>query len=37
MVINRYYKLEGNEDKTPRDLELEFYYKRNFNFGFYSL
>ena len=32
MVINRYYKLEGNEDKTPRDLELELR-KRNFNFG----
>ena len=32
MVLPRYYKLEGNEDKTPKDLELELQ-KRNFNFG----
>lgn len=32
MVLYRYYKLKGNEDKTPRDLELELR-KRNFNFG----
>lgn len=32
MVLHRYFKLEGNEDKTPRDLELELR-KRNFNFG----
>ncbi|MBI96548.1 hypothetical protein CL656_05330 [bacterium] len=32
MVLYRYYKLEGNEDKSPKDLELELR-KRNFNFG----
>ena len=36
LVLNRYYKLKGNEDKTPRDLELELR-KRNFNFGLIAI
>ena len=32
MILPRYYKLDGNEDKTPKDLELELR-KKNFNFG----
>ena len=36
MVLHRYFKLEGNEDKTPRDLELELR-KRNFNFGLIAI
>lgn len=32
MIIRRYYDLEGNENKTPKDLELDLR-KRNFNFG----
>jgi len=32
MILPRYYRLEGNEDKTPKDLELELR-SRNFNFG----
>ena len=23
MILPRYYRLDGNEDKTPKDLELE--------------
>ena len=32
MIIGRYYDLEGNENKSPKDLELELR-KRNLNFG----
>lgn len=32
MILPRYYKLDGNEDKSPKDLELELR-SRNFNFG----